>query len=218
MRWPQERFLDHARIGKFVGQRSRTIRAFREQVFDYPRVTPAEQAVEIAEFFVKIVVAFGSDLHDVERDARRLPNHLGERTDFRVRPDPLAVLDSVFQERPRDRAIGKYAGDHQRPEEIALSAFVDAKMRLEHFRRMHFLITEPRFAENLRLQFETNEILDPLALQEHLGPLLVNRDAQFILLREKKRVGFRRKIETGVIEQLPERLNLIAGEGRGVRC
>ena len=116
----------------------------------------------------------------------------------------------------RDCAIGKDAGDHERPEEIALAAFVDAEMRLEHFRRMHFLITEPRFAENLRLQFETDEILDALALQEHLGSFFVNRDAQFILLGEKERVGLRRKIETGFLEQAPQRLDLLPRQQCGV--
>ena len=102
----QERFFDHARIGKFIGQRPRTIRPFREQVFDHARVSPAEQAVEVAELLVEIVVTLRTDEHDVERDARRLPDHLRQSANSRVGPDPFAVLDSVFQKavaRLRDR-------------------------------------------------------------------------------------------------------------------
>ena len=128
---------------------------------------------------------------------------------LRIRTNSLAVLDSVLEECPRDRAIGVDAGDHQWPEEIALPAFVDPKVRLEHFRRMHLLVTEARFAENLRLEFETDEILDPLALQQNLRTLLVDRDAQLVLLREKKRVGLRRKIETKLAQEAPEASMLV---------
>ena len=52
-------------------------------------------------------------------------------------------------------AIHIHAGDDQRPEEIAFAAFIDAEVRLEHFRRMHFFVTKLRFAENFRLELET---------------------------------------------------------------
>src|SRR6476619_2908893 len=101
----------------------------------------------------------------------------------------------------RDPPIGKHSRNHERSEEIALSAFVDTEMRLEHFRRMHFLIAKPRFAENFGLERELHEILDPTSLQQNLWPFLVNGHTQVLLLREKDRVRFGRKREPTFLQQ-----------------
>ena len=130
-----------------------------------------------------------------------LPNRFRERTNPRVRADSFAVLNAGLQKFPRDPAIHVDARDDERSEEIALAAFVDAEMRLEHFRRMHFLVAELRLAQNLRFELELHELLDPLALQQHLRSLLVNGDAQLVLLREEKRVRPRREFERQFLEQ-----------------
>src|SRR4030095_11221693 len=45
----QERLLNDASVGELIRQRARTVRFFGEQIFDHPRVTPTEEAVEIAK-------------------------------------------------------------------------------------------------------------------------------------------------------------------------
>ena len=111
-----------------------------------------------------------------------------ERADPRVRADAFAVLDAGLHEFARDPAIDINAGDHERAEEIAFAAFIHAEVRLEHLRRMHFLVAELRLAQDLRFELKLHELLDPLPLQQHLRPLLVNGDAELVLLREEKRV------------------------------
>ena len=60
---------------------------------------------------------------------------------------------------------------------------------------------ESRDPEHLRFQLEHDEILDPLALQEQLRALLVNRGAKLVFLRKKNRVRLRRKSEAEIVEQ-----------------
>src|SRR4029434_753844 len=101
---------------------ARAARFFGEQIFDHPRVTPAEEAVEIAKLLIKIVVSLRADLHDLDRNVRRLPNHLRQRPNLCIGSDPLAVLDSVLQKTPRDYPIGTSAGDYECAEAGALAA------------------------------------------------------------------------------------------------
>src|SRR5207249_7178689 len=75
------------------------------------------------------------------------------------------------------------------PEKIALATLIHAKMRLEHFRRMHFFIAQLRFAENLRLQFKLHEFLNAFSLRKNLWSFLVNRHAQFVLDRKSTRLN-----------------------------
>ena len=85
-------------------------------------------------------------------------------------------------------------------------------MRLENFRRMNFLITQLRFAQNLRLQFKLHELFDAPALHQHLRSLLVNRHAQLFLLRKKNRPLFRRKVEPQLMEQSAKLSHLLVGK------
>ena len=61
---------------------------------------------------------------------------------------------------------------------------------------MHLLVAESRLAQNFRFELELNELLDPFALHQDFRPLLVNCDAELVLLREKNRVRLRRESET----------------------
>src|ERR1044072_5077914 len=156
---------------------------------------PAQQTVQVAKLFVEIVIALRPDRHRVDGDSGRGPDDLARGPSAGVRPDLLAILNPGFEEFSRDRSIDVDAGNDQRPEEIALPAFIDSEMRFEHFRRMHLLVAELRLLKNLGLELELNELLDPLALQQDLWPFLINRDAQFVFLREEERIGLRGEVE-----------------------
>src|SRR5439155_6757345 len=54
---PQQRLLDHACIGKLVGERSRAIRFPCQQILDHARMSPPEEFVQIAELRVKLIVS-----------------------------------------------------------------------------------------------------------------------------------------------------------------
>ena len=84
-------------------------------------------------------------------------------------------------------------------------------------RRMHFLIAELRFTQNLWLELELDELLHAFALQQHLWSLLVHRHAQFIFLREENRVRLRRKLKAEIIEQGSQLGHLFLIEWRGER-
>lgn len=208
----QERILDYPDIGKLVRQGARTIRPLGEQILDDAGVAPAEQAVEVAEFSIKLVVTLRADEHDIEGHARGLANQFRQRPDPRVRADAFAVLDSVFQKMPRDRAIGEHAGDDKWTEEVAFAALINPEMWREHFRRMHFLVAESRFPENLRLQLKTDELINPFTLQEQLRSFLVDGGAELVFLREENGVGLGRKSETALGEQLPQRPHLVVAQ------
>ena len=133
----------------------------------------------------------------------------------RVGSNAFAVLHAGIQKFSRDPAIGIHARDHQRSKEVALAAFIDAKMRLEHFRRMHLFVSKSRFAQNFRFELELHELLHPFALHHDFRPLLVNRDAKLILLRKKNRVRLRRESETEFFQQSAQFFDLIEIERRG---
>src|SRR5204863_9613724 len=142
--------------------------------------TPAQKAIGVCYLFLRFVVPVRADGVRVANRARRRADELCQIPDPFVRADPFAVLDSGLEKLSCDLAIDINARDDQRPEEIALPAFVDPEMRFEHFRRMHFLVTELRLLENFRLQLELDELLDSLPLQQYFRPLLINRDAELI--------------------------------------
>jgi A/G-specific adenine glycosylase len=82
---------------------------------------------------------------------------------------------------------------------------------------MNLLVAEFRLLENLRLQLELDELLNPLALQQNLRALLVDSDAKSILLREKEGVRFWRKVETKILKQRTKPSRLIGRKRVSVR-
>src|SRR5436309_1433392 len=98
-----------------------------------------------------------------------------------------------------------------------LIRLIPAKMRLEHFRRMHCFIAQLRFAENLRLQFKLHEFLNAFSLRKNLWPFIVNRHAQFVLLRKENGPFLRRELEPEFFEQSPELHDLLLRERMSVR-
>src|SRR5437016_147221 len=130
----QEGIFNNTGIGKFVRERSRTIRFSRQKIFDDPSVSPTEETVEIAEFLIELVVTCRPDRNDVGSLARNPPNFFGQRMNLCVRSDPLTILHPKIEQLSRAFTIDKDTRDHQRPEKIALPAFVHTKMRLKHFR------------------------------------------------------------------------------------
>src|SRR4030095_16217035 len=90
-------------------------------------------------------------------------------------------------------------------------------MRLEHFRRMHFFITQLRLAKNLRLPLKLHEFLDSFSLHAHLWYFMVNGHAQFVLLRKEDGPFLRRELEAEFFEQSPQLYDLVVHERMSVR-
>src|ERR1700751_3100004 len=130
-------------------------------------MSPSQEAVEIPETGVHLVVAGGTNRHDIEKSLRFLSDRLCQSTDARVRADLLTVLHARIDQFARNDPVDKNARNHERPEEVALAAFIDTKVRLEHLRRMNFFVTEFRFAQNLRLQLELDELFHLPTLHEN---------------------------------------------------
>src|SRR5207247_2140136 len=213
----QQGCSDHARIRKLVRQRSWAFRLFCQQILDHARVAPAQQPIKIAKFVVELVVFRRSDQNYFHQTQRALANRVRQRANSCVGADPLAVHHAGVQELPRDPAVHIRPGDHQWSEEVALPAFIHTDMGLEHLWRMHFLISQLRFAQNFRLQLELHELLDTAALHEDLWPLLVNRHAQFVFLRKEQRVLLRRKFESELFKQRAKLCCLLFRERVSVR-
>src|SRR6266446_5613821 len=91
-------------------------------------------------------------------------------------------------------------------------------MRLEHLRRIHFFVTQFGFTKNFRLELELHKFLYAFALHQNLRPLLVNRDAQLVLLCEEKRVLLWRELKTEFIEQRAKFRRLLRCQGMRERA
>src|SRR6266478_2995994 len=206
----QESIFNNTRIGKFVGERSRTIRFSRKKILDDPSMSPTEETVEIAEFLIERVVTCRPDRNDVGSLERNPSNFFGQRMNPCVRSDPLTVLHPEIEELARALTIDKDTRDHQRSEKITLPAFVHAKMRLKHFRRMHLFVAEPSFTENLRFENELYETLHPAPLHQNLWTFLIDGHAQLFLLRKKNRVRLRREGESAFMQKRAQLLRLPA--------
>src|SRR4029077_14697593 len=115
----------------------------------------------------------------------------------------FAVLNPGIDKLTRDSRVDVNARDHQRPEEIAFAAFVDAEVRLEHFRRVHLFIAQFCFAKDFRFQLELDELFYSPALNQNFGSLFINRDRQLVLLSKKDGVRLGGELEAELLEQMP---------------
>src|SRR6478672_12926284 len=131
-------------------------------------MSPSQEAIQISEAFVHLVVARGADDDDVVKALRLFANGLRQRANPRIRSDSLAVLHAGIHQFPRDSAVNENTGDDERSKKVALAAFIDAEVRLKHFRRMHFFIAELGFAEDFRLELELNELFRLFPLHQNL--------------------------------------------------
>src|SRR4029077_16233235 len=122
----QECIFDDTRIGKFVRERSRTIRFSRQKIFDDSGMSPTEETVEIPEFLIELVVTCRPDRNHVGSLARNPPNFFGQRMNPYVRSHPLTVLHPEIVEFARAFTIDEDTRDHQGSKKIALPAFVHA--------------------------------------------------------------------------------------------
>src|SRR5438270_8997144 len=173
-------------------------------------MSPTEETVDIAEFLIEVVVTCRPDRNHVGSLARNPPDFSGQCMHPYVRSDPLTVLHPEIEELARALIIDEDTLDHQRSKKITLPAFVHAKMRLKHFRRMHLFVAEPSFTEKLRFENEPYEILHPAPLHQNLWTFLINGHAQLFLLRKKNRVRLRRKGESAFTQKPAQLLRLLA--------
>src|SRR5438046_10481453 len=117
----------------------------------------------------------GADEHRLHQTTGSFADGFAKRANTRIRSDPFAVLHTGIDKFARNPAIDIYSGNHQRPEKIAFPAFIYAEVRLEHFRRVHFLIAQPRLAQDFWLELKLHELFRALALHKHLWAFFINR-------------------------------------------
>jgi hypothetical protein len=147
-------------VREFVRERPRAFRPAGEQVLDHGGVAPGEEPVEVAKLDVELVVFLGRDDDDVaavERD--EVLDRVGEIERLLVAGDLLAVLHAEIEQAARQVAVDEDARDDQRAEEVALAAFVDAEVGLEHLGVVDLVVAELRLADDFRLDGELDELL-----------------------------------------------------------
>ena len=177
---------------------------------------PSQKLIQVAEFFVKLVVLCRTDQNDVIQAHRRFSNRIRQGAYSGIGTDSFAVLNATLHQLARDSAIHVNPGNHQRSEEVAFPAFIHAEMRLEHFRRMNLFVAKLRLAQNLRLELKLHKFFHSFALDQSFWSLLVNCDAKFIFLGEKEGVLFWRKFETELFEQRAKFAGLFSRQRLGV--
>ena len=81
---------------------------------------------------------------------------------------------------------------------------------------MHLLVAEACLPQDLRLHHEGDEILEPLPLDQHLRPLLVDGDIELLLARGIERVGLLREGESSLLQDRPQLFGLLRAQGIGL--
>lgn len=139
-----------------------------------------------------------------------------EVADAPIGSDRLAILDPSFAERAREVGIDVNASDHERPEEVALPAFIDPEVWGEKLWREDLFVAEFRLAQDAWLQGERDKFLDPFSLDHRLRTLLVHRDRELLLFCRKQHVGLLFKFEPVFLEDVAQDLRLLARQGSGI--
>ena len=124
-----------------------------------------------------------------------------EVSDALVRGNAFAVGDSDLLEVSREIAVYVDTGDDERAEEIALAAFVDAEVRLEHLGIEDLFVAELGFAENVRFEAKLHKVLGASSLDDHLRAFFVNGDRELVLLRKIERVRARFELVSLLTQQ-----------------
>jgi len=176
---------------------------------------PGEQAVDVANFFVQLVVAGRPD-DNLGKGRTTAADGFCQRPNFGVGCNPLAVLNPQLPKRAGQIRIHINSGNNQRAEKISLARFVDSKMGSEPLWLQNLLVAESHLTQNLRLQNKGNKIFQTFSLQDRLGAFFVHRHVQLFLAggEESIRFGFERK--SACFQHLPEFAGLIGGQRNGM--
>ena len=158
------------------------------QILDHPRMTPCQQGVDTFHLEVKPVVSLVADGHDGKNAPRRIANQIGQFPHPFIAGDAFGILDARVFPLFENFFVHINTGDAQRPEEIALAAFVHTQSRQEHFGIQDFLVTHFRLLEDLGFKHKLDELLSPLPLQYQLAALVKNH-VQLFLGGGEPRVG-----------------------------
>ena len=131
-----QRFFNHALArGELVadGLHRRRVHlvTLAQQIFDHARVTPREQRVDAFHLRIKPVVCLVADDDGIRHAAGRVADFFGEFGNLLVAGNIFGIADADIFPRVDDFLVHINARDGQRPEEIALAAFVHADARQE---------------------------------------------------------------------------------------
>ena len=175
-----------------------------QQVLNHARVAPRQHRVDRFHLRVKPVVSLVANRHDGRHAAGRLADFFGQLGNLLVARDVLGIAHAEVRPRLDDVFVHINAGDAERPEKIALAAFVHADARQEQLGIQQGFVAEPRLLENLRFQQELDEfLLEPEILKQAQARLrnpVESRAAPAAHRRGRKRQGrfFRAALIAGV--------------------
>ena len=208
--------LQHDGIGELIAQGGRTLGLPLAEVLDDARMAPGEEAVEIANLFVKRIVFLRRDNDDLADQAGGGTYNIRHFADLGVGADRFAVADAGFEELAGDGVVRVGAGDDERTEKIALAAFIDAEVRGEAFGVVEVLVAEAGFAEDFGFQGELDEVCGLLALDHRLGAFFIDGHGQAGFLPEIKGVGPGLEFESLPFDDAAQLVRLLDSQGHGV--
>ena len=102
-------------------------------------MAPCEEAVQVADFAIEVVVARRGHGHDAGWNAN-LADGCRQLADAFVAADGLAILNTGVAQFAGDFRIHINAGDDERSKKVALAAFVDAEVRFEKLRTLFLFL------------------------------------------------------------------------------
>jgi hypothetical protein len=172
-------------------------------------MAPCEEAVQVSDFAVEVVVARRGHGHDAGWNPDLADGGRQFANAF-VAADGLAVLNAGVAEFAGDFGVHINAGDDERSEKISLAALVDAEVRFEKFGTLFLFLTKGRLAQNTRFEGEENKILDAFALDDGFRAFFINRYGELRPAREVEHVRPRFELVSLASQNTPEGLCLLA--------
>ena len=130
---------------------------------------------------------------------------------FFVAGNILGIADAQILPRVNDVFVHINARDAERPEEIALAAFVHADARQEQFGIQNGFVAEPDLLENLRLQHELDKFRRALALHDQLAALVKN-NVRLVRFKRKPRIRHLAGLPIARRQRGPQRRRLFVGQ------
>ena len=160
---------------------------------------------------VKPVVGLVADDDGIHHAAGRLADFFGEFGNFFVAGNIFGIADAEILPRGDDFFVHINARDAQRPEEIALAAFVHADARQEQVGIQNGFVAELGLLENLRLQHELDKFRRALALHHQLAAL-VKHDVRLVRLEREPRIRHFARLPVARLQRGQQRRRLFVGQ------
>ena len=185
------------------------------QILDHARMSPRQERVYAAHFFIKPVVSLVANWDHAADTTSRLTDDLRHLPNSFITGEVFGIADTDILPRFHHRCVHVNSGDAHRAEKIAFATFVHAEPGQQQIRIKHRLVSQAGFLQDFRFEHEFNEFLSSLPLQDQLATL-VEDGIEFFLFGGESGVRNFTKLKTVVLQVSSEGGRLLIRQFAGV--